>query len=67
MSLNAAVSYYDCMMIVYLWQYMNDYGTVMIMEQSIPVLEPSSGWVRVRSLAGITGSNPATGVEVCLL
>jgi hypothetical protein len=32
----------------------------------IPLAAPSKAWVYGRSLAGIAGSNPAGGVEVCL-
>jgi hypothetical protein len=33
----------------------------------IPVAARSKGWVYGRSLAGIVGSNPAGGMDVCLL
>jgi hypothetical protein len=33
----------------------------------IPVAARSKAWVRGRSLAGIAGSNPAGGMNVCLL
>ena len=33
----------------------------------IPVAERSKAWVCSRSHAGIAGSNPAGGVDVCLL
>jgi hypothetical protein len=33
----------------------------------IPVAECSKAWVRSRSPAGIAGSNPAEGMDVCLL
>jgi len=33
----------------------------------IPVAAPSKAWVCGRSLAGIVGSNPAGGLDVCLL
>jgi len=36
-------------------------------EQPIPVAAPSKAWVWSRSLAGIVGSNPAGGMDVCLL
>jgi hypothetical protein len=32
-----------------------------------PVTALSKAWVYGRSLAGITGSNPAGGMDVCLL
>ena len=35
--------------------------------QPIPVAERSKAWVCSRSLAGIAGSNPAGGMDVCLL
>ena len=38
-----------------------------VMELSILVDAPSKAWVCGRSLAGIAGSNPAGGMEVCLL
>ena len=34
---------------------------------SIPVAAGSKAWVLGRSLAGIVGSNPARGMDVCLL
>jgi hypothetical protein len=33
----------------------------------IPVAARSKAWVCVRSLAGIAGSNPTGGMDVCLL
>jgi hypothetical protein len=33
----------------------------------IRVAEPSKAWVCSRSPAGIAGSNPAVGMDVCLL
>jgi len=33
----------------------------------IPVVARSKAWVFGRSLAGTAGSNPAEGVDVCLL
>ena len=36
-------------------------------QRSIPVAERSKAWVWGRSLAGISGSNPAWGVDYCLL
>jgi hypothetical protein len=33
----------------------------------IPVAAPSKAWVCGRSLAEIVGSNPAGGMDVCLL
>jgi hypothetical protein len=33
----------------------------------IPVVAQSKAWVCGRSLAGIAGSNPAGGMDVCLL
>jgi hypothetical protein len=33
----------------------------------IPVAARSTAWVSGRSLAGIAGSNPAGGMDVCLL
>jgi len=35
--------------------------------QRIPAAARSTAWLCVRSLAGIAGSNPADGVDVCLL
>jgi hypothetical protein len=37
------------------------------MNVSSPVAARSKAWVWGRSLAGIAGSNPAEGVDVCLL
>jgi hypothetical protein len=34
---------------------------------NIPVATPSKTWVYVRLLAGIAGSIPARGMDVCLL
>jgi hypothetical protein len=34
---------------------------------SIPVAVRSKAWVYGRSLTGIVGSNPAEGLDVCLL
>ena len=39
-----------------MWQYM-----------AIPVAARSNAWVCGRSLAGVGGSNPAGGMDVCLL
>ena len=33
----------------------------------VPVAAPSKAWVCSRSLAGIAGSNPAGGIDVCFL
>jgi hypothetical protein len=33
----------------------------------VPVVTRSKAWVYVRSFAGIAGSNPAAGMDVCLL
>ena len=33
----------------------------------VPVPTRSKGWICGRSLAGIAGSNPAAGIDVCLL
>jgi hypothetical protein len=41
------------------------FGTLY--SQPIPVTACSKAWVCGRSLAGIAGSNPASGVDVCLL
>jgi len=38
-----------------------------IQEQPIPVAARSKAWVRGRSLAGIAGSNPFGGMDVCHL
>ena len=35
--------------------------------QPIPVAARCNAWVRTRSLAGTEGSNPAGGMDVCLL
>jgi hypothetical protein len=35
--------------------------------QVIPVAAQSKAWLCGRSLAGIAGSNPAKGMDVCLL
>jgi hypothetical protein len=34
--------------------------------QQVPVAEQFKAWVCDRSLAGITGSNPSGGMDVCL-
>jgi hypothetical protein len=34
---------------------------------AIPVVAPSKAWVCGRSFAGIVGSNPTGGMDVCLL
>jgi hypothetical protein len=43
-----------------------DFTDVMTTEP-IPVVAWSKTWVYGRSLAGILGSNPARGMDVCLL
>jgi hypothetical protein len=37
------------------------------LRQPIPAAARSVAWVHGRSLAGIVGSNPAGGMDVCLL
>ena len=37
------------------------------MQGPIPVAAPSTAWVCRRSLVEIVGSNPAAGIDVCLL
>jgi hypothetical protein len=37
------------------------------LKESIAVAARSKAWVCCRSLAGIVGSNPAGGFDVCLL
>ena len=39
----------------------------LIVNWPIPVTARSKAWVCGRSLAGIVGSNPAVGMDVCLL
>jgi hypothetical protein len=39
----------------------------MVAKQSIPVAAPSKAWVYGPSFAGIVGSNPVGGMDVCLL
>ena len=39
-------------------------GTVL---KPIPVAAPSKVWICGRSLAGIVGSNPAGGIDICVL
>ena len=41
-------------------------GTINIL-MPIPVVERSKAWVCSHSPAGIAGSNPAGGMDVCLL
>jgi hypothetical protein len=41
--------------------------TEEIRKPPIPVAAASRAWVRSRSLAEIVGSNPAGGMDVCLL
>jgi hypothetical protein len=36
-------------------------------KKTIPAAALSKAWVCVRSLAGIAGSNPAGGMDVCVL
>jgi hypothetical protein len=38
-----------------------------ILSAPIPVAALSNAWVCSRSLAGIVGSNPAGGIDACLL
>ena len=40
---------------------------ILKLHQPIPVAERYKAWVCGRSLAGIAGSNPAGGMDVCLL
>ena len=41
--------------------------TFRIVVTPIPVAARSKAWVYGRSLAGVVGSNPAGGMDVCLL
>jgi len=36
-------------------------------QRPVPVAAPSKAWVYGRSIAGIVESNPAEGMDVCLL
>ena len=46
----------------------NEYiKTLIIYNNPIPVAEWSKAWICSRSPAGIAGSNPAGGMDVCLL
>jgi hypothetical protein len=44
-----------------------NYNDTHIFQRPIPVAERSKKWVCSRSPAGIAGSNPAEGMDVCLL
>jgi hypothetical protein len=55
-----------------LWNDLNNIGMDRVKDSvgergPIPVAAPSKAWVGWRSLAGIVGSNPAGGMNVCLL
>ena len=43
------------------------FTTLIISGKSIPVAARSKAWVCSRSLDGIVGSNPAGGIDVCLI
>jgi hypothetical protein len=43
------------------------YFATLCVPQPIPVAARSKAWVCGRSLTGIVGSNPAEGMDVCLL
>jgi hypothetical protein len=45
----------------------NYYIHIHIIYRPIPVAAQSKAWVYGRSIAGIVGSNPAKGMDVCLL
>ena len=40
---------------------------MLVQYMLIPVAAPSKTWVYIRSLAGVAGSNPTGGMDVCLL
>jgi hypothetical protein len=54
-------------MIIALFINMSTIESNMHKFEPIPVAARSKAWVCGRSLAGIVGSNPAGGMDVCLL
>jgi len=44
-----------------------NFGTIVTSQKAIPLAAPSKAWVCGRSPADIVGSNPAGGMDVCLL
>ena len=49
------------------WDYCTKYWTVIVYKTPMPLAERSKAWICSRSHAGIADSNPAGGMDVCLL
>jgi hypothetical protein len=60
------ISSASLLIILCLWPLMEIFQFVIYTMQ-IPVAARSKAWVHSRSLVGIVGSNPAEGMDVCLL